>query len=326
MTNLIIFLTKYKKIIFIYTTIIFLIIGYSMSIISQKLNNDNYISVEKPNITNLENQNYTIKNIEIDKKTLPNIPSTLPIYSSQSQQDVRFLAQQIARELKLKKHESLDNIWIKDQRYFLSFSPISDQITLSNLIIKNTHNHDDINITNIDEEKSVKASIDFINYLNLNFELVFNQNEKEESINYSDQGATIPFVQKIGDYNLFHTNQNNTTAIVFMNTDYEVTKLVINNPSFLISEKGISETKSVNEIIAQIENQEGLIIKNDNQFEPVSSYSDINSLTITNSTIEYRDDVNNKNIIPYIKLIGSGTSVDNQPIIVEIILPLSKVF
>jgi hypothetical protein len=317
MVNSFIFFIKHKKNIFISAVIFFLILGYVLSSLSKRINNDKYIVVKEPNISISETQNITIQKLAIDENILPVIPNSLPVYSSESQQNAMFLAQHISKELNLKKHDTLENIWINDQNHFLSFSPTSDQITLSNLQVE-VPTSDDKKIT-VDRIRASQIASQYIKDLNLGFELVVNTNVANHR-----EGITISFIQQINGYNLFHTDQNTTTSIVYLTENYKVSKLVINNPSFLVSKKGDVETKSANEIISQIKNNEGVIISNEGKSQIITDYSDIESLTLESSSIEYRDDIENGTIIPYIKLNGTGLSIKKEIVVIEIILPLIK--
>lgn len=305
-----------KKIALIIVLVVLITSGLNLLI--KKLTPKNIVEVQTPEITNPNISETTIEKITINTE-LPSIPNEMEIYSSSSEENAIFLANKMAALFNLVENPDIENIWADETgTWFLSYSPISDQITLSNLKAEN-------NEFILESDPSVEAAQNFVDSLKLPFVAELDEVHVEVKTvdGYADSHPHgIPFVQKINGYDLYLSNKLESTMSVFIAKNYQVAKIVINNPSNISTSLGYSETIDQEQVKENIIDKKGTIIGIDDHTGSTNPYENISSLIINNVVVEYREDPSLQLVIPFYRFEGTATSDNGKSLDIDIVYPV----
>ncbi|MCB9813471.1 MAG: hypothetical protein H6772_03630 [Pseudomonadales bacterium] len=306
--------------VFVVVILFFLATGLFLNYLAEVVTNRNSIEVVSPSITNPQVLETQFDDIKISTN-LPKVGNEIEVYSSGSSETALELAKGMAQKFNLTPHPELENIWVDtNNQYFLSFSPISDQITLSDL---QAHSGNQ----SLDKDVAIKSAKNFIDLLDLNFQVEINQaslNSNSYEVRQGKQTIVVSFVQKINGLNLFHSNKTTDTIHVFVTQNYQISKVIINNPSLVANYSGKAQTLSSGKVLSEIKNGIGSVLSITTSTGNTDIFSEVRNINLNSAELEYRDDVKNKNIIPFYRLKGSAETIDGEPLTIEIIYPAIK--
>lgn len=294
------------------------LITSGLNFLIKKLTPKNIVEVQTPEITNPQINEIAVEKITINID-LPSVPSEMEVYSSASEENALFLANKVARLFDLVKNPEVENIWTDTTgTWFLSYSPISDQITLSNL-------KTEISEFILETDPAVEVAQNFVDSLQLPFVAKLKNDGVEVKTvdGYEDNHPHgIPFVQKINGYDLYLSSKLEPTISVLVAKDYQVAKIVINNPSYVATSLGYSKTIDQEEVKESIIDKKGKIIGIDDHSGTTNSYENISSLIIQNVIIEYREDPSLQLIIPFYRFEGTAISEEGKNLNIDIVYPV----
>ena len=192
----------------------------------------------------------------------------------------------------------------------------------------------EIENTTVEMEKVIAAAQTFVNTLNLNTTFEVDQkstkkyenthfNEVEEPQQHEDEVYSVGLIQKINEYPIIYSDRVDPTISALVSNNYWVKQVFVD--PLITSNQAIGEnnTISARELTEALENFQVTVLLISDGSQTYPDYRSFERVTITDISIQYRINSEEKLLIPYFYMEGTGY-IGSAEAQLQFIYPVSK--